>query len=640
MSYTFDPGALHGVVLENVAQARLKHLDPSEQLVDLLARLGAAFPGKVAADLEWVSVSAGFGTQATAILHVTPSEYLVITGSPQATSGVSGRLTCTLHDYVLMGQLNVSRGDDVKGRTLTPGHVCQLQPAENLTFAIDEQAWMLEYARGFVPAMFLMPIWATLFSTLDVPSLWDLVRIATRRMAIDWLGWTPKNRWRNWMGNQKAAPLQIRRPVSLAAMQQIVREAKGQGRRVRAFGSSHSWTRLAPSTDVMVDMTGLDQLVAVDLDKKQITVEAGMRLDRAIAFAWSHGWWIPSTSAIKEVTVGGLAATGSHGTGMKSATFSDNIVAVTFVDGAGARRTIDESDPDALLAARVSLGALGLVHTLTLQCELGGVMRSEVKQVDVATMLAHLDRWVGAHDALSVYWFPFTDTCSVMTWDATDQPIDYGWPQRIRDQLFQVVGEWVFGAMLVFLIDHGFRWLTPVQTRLVAWSMGPRLDIKSPIDAGHYFFSYHPVQDSGWAVPIARSAEAFELYQSTIAQYQRDDMLPINMVVHMRFVKGSGAYLSPALGRDSCYIEAATSVKAAHSGRFYREIEARMLGDFGGRPHWAKLWWDPEHIARLHGERGEAVKAFLAVRQDIDPDGVFLNDLVARVLHLDRDPSG
>ena len=601
-----------------------------------MSRLRGAYPGKVAPDLEWVSVSAGYGTQATAILHVTPSEYLVITGSPQGTSGVSGRLSCTLHDFVLRGELSVSRGGDVQGRQLTPGHVYQLQPRESLTFAIPEQAWMLEYARGFVPAMFLMPIWATLFSTLDLMSLWDLVRISTRRMAIDWLGWTPKNRWRNWMGNQKATPRQKRRPSSMAALQEIVREAKDAGQRVRAFGSSHSWARLAPSPDVMVDMTSLDRLVGVNLAKKQITVEAGMRLDRAIAYAWSHGWWIPSTSAIKSVTVGGLAATGSHGTGMASATFSDNIVAVTFVDGAGESRTIDESDPDALLAARVALGALGLVHTLTLQCKEGGVMRSAVKQYDVATVLDQLDRWVTDHDALSVYWFPFTDICSVMTWDATDQPIDYGWRQRIRDQLFQFVGEWVFGAVLVFLIDHGFRWLTPVQTRLVAWSMGPHENVKSPIDAGHYLFSYHPVQDSGWAIPIERSVEAFQLYQDTIKKYRRDGMMPINMIVHMRFVKGSEAYLSPALGRDSCYIEAATSVKAADSGRFYREIEAEMLREFDGRPHWAKQWWDPEHIARLHGDRGEAVQKFLAVREGIDPDGVFLNDLVARVLHLDE----
>ena len=56
----------------------------------------------------------------------------------------------------------------------------------------------------------------------------------------------------------------------------------------------------------------------------------------------------------------------------------------------------------------------------------------------------------------------------------------------------------------------------------------------------------------------------------------------------------------------------------------------------GGRPHWGKLHWlDQEAIAHLYPE----LPAFLAIRAELDPDGVFTNAYLAR-LGLAGDTSG
>ena len=60
--------------------------------------------------------------------------------------------------------------------------------------------------------------------------------------------------WHNWMGNLTCRPLRIWTPHTLDDRQDIVRRARVEKRRVRLFGSRHSWMPLVPTDDYLVDI--------------------------------------------------------------------------------------------------------------------------------------------------------------------------------------------------------------------------------------------------------------------------------------------------------------------------------------------------------------------------------------------------
>ncbi|EFD13397.1 oxidoreductase, partial [Mycobacterium tuberculosis T46] len=62
--------------------------------------------------------------------------------------------------------------------------------------------------------------------------------------------------WSNWPGEQVCAPSAIVRPTSEAELADVIAQAAKRGERVRAVGSGHSFTDIACTDGVMIDMTG------------------------------------------------------------------------------------------------------------------------------------------------------------------------------------------------------------------------------------------------------------------------------------------------------------------------------------------------------------------------------------------------
>ena len=101
----------------------------------------------------------------------------------------------------------------------------------------------------------------------------------------------------------------------------------------------------------------------------------------------------------------------------------------------------------------------------------------------------------------------------------------------------------------------------------------------------------------------------------------------ISFPVEVRWAAADDRWLSTAQGRDSAYI-------AVH--RYYREdyrdyfdaVEEVLLAH-GGRPHWGKLH---SLDAAVLAPRYPHFEDFLAVRNRLDPDRVFTNDYLDRVL--------
>src|SRR5205814_1883362 len=69
-----------------------------------------------------------------------------------------------------------------------------------------------------------------------------------------------------------------------------------------------------------------------------------------------------------EQSIAGVISTGTHGTGLKLGNVGTKIVGMRMVTGTGDAISITEQDTDLLNAARLSLGALGIITEVTIQC--------------------------------------------------------------------------------------------------------------------------------------------------------------------------------------------------------------------------------------------------------------------------------
>jgi L-gulonolactone oxidase len=126
-----------------------------------------------------------------------------------------------------------------------------------------------------------------------------------------------------------------------------------------------------------------------------------------------------------------------------------------------------------------------------------------------------------------------------------------------------------------------------------------------------------------YAIPRAAATEAVRRVVDLVERRG----LPVAMPYEVRFTRSDDAHLSTAEGRDTCYI-AVHQYRGMDHESYFRGVE-RIMDHYDGRPHWGK-----RHLqsAATLAPRYPGWDAFQAVRRRFDPDGVFTNEYVERVL--------
>ena len=168
--------------------------------------------------------------------------------------------------------------------------------------------------------------------------------------------------WTNWSGGQRCAPAAFERPGSRAE----VAEAVGAARSVRAVGAGHSFSAAVPTDGTLLSLDRLDRVLDADPPSGLVRVEAGIRLRRLSRELLARGLALPNLGDIDAQSLAGALSTGTHGTGGRLGNLSSAVESMELVLADGSERTLDGGDE--LRAARVGLGALGVVVAVTLRC--------------------------------------------------------------------------------------------------------------------------------------------------------------------------------------------------------------------------------------------------------------------------------
>ena len=148
-----------------------------------------------------------------------------------------------------------------------------------------------------------------------------------------------RSSWTNWAGNQSCAPARIARPASESELVDLVKAAAAAGQRVKAVGSGHSFTSIACTDGVLVDLSGLGRVLGVEPatpDRPaQVTVEAGIKLHRLSDELDARGLALQNMGDIDRQSISGATQTGTHGTGLRFGNLSTQIIGMRLVTADG-----------------------------------------------------------------------------------------------------------------------------------------------------------------------------------------------------------------------------------------------------------------------------------------------------------------
>src|SRR4029450_2345011 len=115
----------------------------------------------------------------------------------------------------------------------------------------------------------------------------------------------------------------------------------------------------------LMSLDRMGALLDADRSSGLVRVEAGIRLHALSEALAEHGLAMPNLGDIDEQSIAGAISTATHGTGVTLRNVSAQVRALRLVTGAG--EVVDVDGGDDLLAARVAVGALGVVTEVTLQ---------------------------------------------------------------------------------------------------------------------------------------------------------------------------------------------------------------------------------------------------------------------------------
>ncbi|QQC91804.1 D-arabinono-1,4-lactone oxidase [Streptomyces alfalfae] len=426
--------------------------------------------------------------------------------------------------------------------------------------------------------------------------------------------------WRNWAGTVTSRPAREATPASVDELADALRRAKEDGLRAKPVGSGHSFTAVAATDGLLIRPDLLTGIRRIDREGGTVTVEAGTPLKRLNTALAREGLSLTNMGDIMEQTVSGAVSTGTHGTGRDSASIAAQITALELVTADGTVLTCSaEENPDVFAAARVGLGALGVITAITFAVEPVFYLTAREEPMTFDRVTADFDALFTENEHFEFYWFPHTGNCNTKRNNRGPGPAAppgrisaFVEDELLSNGLFQVVNT----------IGRAVPATIPGIAKVSSKALSARTYTDIPYKV---FTSPRRVRftEMEYAVPREALVETLRELKAMVDRSR----LRISFPVEVRTAPADDIAFSTAAGRESAYI-AVHMYKGTPYQAYFTAAE-RILTAHEGRPHWGKLHTrDAAYLAGVYPRFGE----FTALRDRLDPDRMFGNDYLRRVL--------
>ena len=419
----------------------------------------------------------------------------------------------------------------------------------------------------------------------------------------------------NWSGNYTYRAPRLHRPASVEQLQAVVAGAD----RAKALGSRHCFNDIADTAGDLIDTTGLPDALQVDRAASTVTVSGAINYGRLATALHTAGFALPNLASLPHISVAGAVATGTHGSGVRNQGLAGSVRAVQMVLGNGELVTMTRGDDD-FAGAVVSLGALGIVSAVTLDVEPTFDVRQDVfENLPWSALEQNITEIVSAAYSVSMFTDLQADTVTqVWCKSRTDAPA----PDSLVFDEGGRVRESFFGATPATVSRHPIPGLAGDVCTGQFGIAGPWHE-RLP----HFQLAFTPSNgDEVQTEYLVAKDQAAQVISALRAMSDR--IAPLLQVCEIRTVAADELWLSPAYQRDTVafhftFVRDEPAVRA-----LLVQIEA-AIADCAPRPHWGKLFAaDAGALAAAYPRLPD----FRALARRMDPDGVFGNDYLDRLV--------
>lgn len=417
-------------------------------------------------------------------------------------------------------------------------------------------------------------------------------------------GCTQNHTFRNWGQTITCKPESYCQPDTENDVVQIVKEAAVKMKRVRTVGAGHSWAPIVLTRDILVNLDKLAGVMQIVMPSRKVKVQAGTRLKQLIPRLRQDNLGLANIGSITEQSIAGAISTGTHGTGLTFGNIGTQIIGARLVNGTGDIVTITEADQDRLNAVRLSLGALGIITELTIQCVADYDLEFAAYCHKFDAIVDQMETLAQQNARVKFWWLiaplgPKNDV--IMTTEnpvgasAAAPPVAGGLPMDTIGlfNFFNLFNTAVSGA-------QPFLKYTDKYDHVLTIPLFPILH-----------------RECEYAIPMGKTSEALRSFKRVVDEGDLSLTLPLEV----RFVAKDDTLLSPAFHQDVCYIGIATQPNANEAIERFEPIVKRL----GGRPHWGKCF----SLTRAEAEAMyPSYEKFRNLRKELDPNGVFSNEFL------------
>lgn len=392
-------------------------------------------------------------------------------------------------------------------------------------------------------------------------------------------------------------PCEVYFPNNINDIIEIVK-THGQ-KKIRASGSYHVFNDLSATNEIMIRTDKLNKILSVDRQNMTVTVEGGCRLYSLAENLAKYQLALHVLPAVADQSIVGAISTATHGSRADRGSLSDAITSILLVS-ADAKVIEINNTSELFPAVATSLGALGIIYSVTLQCE---------PLYDIED------------DTKSYHWNHIEKMLDDMILDCPFTQISINHQNKMCE--LSLRKPFTTGTLTKSQNITPSRYITTLARRDVYYKMISAPTIETP---------YTEIEI---AIPLNYVKHAIHDIFALLKNHRN-----IHFILPELLVRFSSQDVSSFLSMNSdnartAYISIFGSAENSVSDRLlslFKEYQDLMVNKYHGRPHFGK-----KHFLNVSMMKFlyPSYASYNVIKELLDPTGVFVNPYIERLFNYD-----
>jgi len=411
--------------------------------------------------------------------------------------------------------------------------------------------------------------------------------------------------WKNWSGSQVCYPQARKAPATIDELRQLIVSAPGN---IRPVGSGHSFTALVPTDDTIVSISRLSGMVSHDSVNHTSVIQAGTRLGDIGGPLAEAGQALINMPDIDEQTLAGALGTATHGTGAGIGCLPSFVEGLQLVTANGEVIECDRNNnPEIFNAARVNLGALGVITQVRMQNQPSYRLKRQLSCKPIEEILENADTLANENRNFEFYYIPFSGMGFQDTQNITTEPESSTEKTDQND-----------GVETLKTLRNALSWSSTIRELSIGTYMKTISDEVTIASSWQNYATERNVRfnEMEYHLPRENGLKAFREIREVVER----DFPEVFFPFEVRYVKSDDIWLSPFFERETMSIAVHRIFDEDYKPMF-KALEP-IFKKYGGRPHWGKInTMNGQELSKHYKHWND----FKEVRQTLDPQGKFLN---------------